>query len=252
MLDKIVKPLMLITRPSEDALPLAEQLQGLGCDVWAEPMIAIDIKHKQAQSLADLLDMPPQAIVITSANGMRALCALTPNRTIKLITVGPASRDEAQLQGFSHIDMAKPEYGGDVNGLVRHISENYTADGGMLLHISGNVVAGDLVGQLKTKGLPANHIALYNAQAASKLSAEVRNGLKEKTINSVLFYSPRTADIFIELIKNANLIAELSALNCYCLSNNVAEKFKDISFKNIHIAKNPTGDDMLLLIKSKL
>ncbi len=241
--------MLLVTRPLPDSIPLATTLQDMGFDVCIEPIISITTKTKQKQSLEDLLAKPPYAVILTSANGVRALAELSEERDIKIITVGPASYEKALEFGYKDVDMANIAYGGDVKGLVRHIKEKYSPEDGMFLHVSGQITAGELMQSLKNIGFQACSLPIYKTSYATAFSSQLIGSFEEGEIEAVLLYSPRTARIFKELLEQHEIGQHMQKVDCYCLSQNVADKISEISFKNIYIAKNPTQDAMLGLIK---
>src|SRR4051794_41252334 len=67
------------------------------------------------------LDGPPldlegvQALLCTSANGVRATAARTTRRDLPVLAVGDATARAARDVGFAHVESA----GGDVEGLAR-------------------------------------------------------------------------------------------------------------------------------------
>ena len=66
-------PRLLLTRPREDSLALAEVLARHGVDALIEPMMTIRIDEGARLDLSGA-----QAILLTSANGARALAAACP------------------------------------------------------------------------------------------------------------------------------------------------------------------------------
>ena len=79
---------ILITRPIEDAKPLADALNERGVEVLIEPLLEIKQFDNVVIELAEV-----QALLFTSANGVRAFAALTPRRDLKAFTVGDGSAD---------------------------------------------------------------------------------------------------------------------------------------------------------------
>ena len=86
---------ILITRPIEDAKPLADALAERGIQVLIEPLL--EIRHLEDAEI-DLAGA--QALLFTSANGVRAFAALSPRRDLKVFTVGDGSADAARQAGF--------------------------------------------------------------------------------------------------------------------------------------------------------
>src|SRR5471030_629753 len=89
----------LITRPEEDARPLADELAARGIAVLVEPLLATATQHAAARDLAgDLAGV--QAIFFTSANGVRAFAELSSRRDIGVLAVGDATAAAARAVGL--------------------------------------------------------------------------------------------------------------------------------------------------------
>lgn len=100
----------LVTRPKEDSEGVAHALAQRGLEVMVEPLLDI------APVEGARLDLDgAQGILVTSANGIRALARLHPGRDLTVWAVGDASARAAREMGFTQIESA----GGDVDTLLR-------------------------------------------------------------------------------------------------------------------------------------
>jgi hypothetical protein len=86
----------LVTRPREEALSLAAALAGRGIDAVIEPMMEVHHRTAAAPDLANV-----QAVLCTSANGVRALARITRERDRPLLAVGDATASRARAEGFT-------------------------------------------------------------------------------------------------------------------------------------------------------
>ena len=93
---------ILITRPREDAAALAEKLKARGHDVIVEPMLEI---RPVAGAKVDLQGV--QAVVFSSANGVRAFALAESRRDLPALCVGDTTAAAAREAGFSG-HMVKP------------------------------------------------------------------------------------------------------------------------------------------------
>jgi uroporphyrinogen-III synthase len=180
----------LVTRPREDAESLVAALATRGIEALAEPLMEI---HFQAPEAIDPGGV--QAILCTSANGVRALARASGERRVPLLAVGDATAARALAEGFDHVESAA----GDVGDLARLTATRLRPQDGPLLHVAGNVVAGDLVGLLRAHGFTVERRVLYEARAAAALSPAAVDALRAEPIAFALFFSPRTAAIFARL-----------------------------------------------------
>src|SRR5271168_4100404 len=180
----------LVTRPREEAESLIPALATRGIEAVVEPLIGI---HYQATQGLDLNGV--QAILCTSANGVRALARASGERGVPLLAVGDATAAGARAEGFGSVESA----GGDVGDLARLAAARLRPRDGPLLHVAGNVVAGDLVGLLRAHGFTVERRVLYEARATAALSPAAVDSLRAGAIAFALFFSPRTAEIFARL-----------------------------------------------------
>src|SRR5579863_6404906 len=191
----------LVTRPRAAAVELAEALAARGIVAIIEPLLDIRYRSAPAPDLAGV-----QAILCTSANGVRALARLADERAVPLFAVGEASAARARDEGFVRVESA----GGTVGDLARLARERLCPAAGRLLHVAGSVVAGDLAGELRGHGFAVDRAVLYEARPAPDLSAACVQALAAGSVDFVLFFSPRTAAIFARLAERAGAAAALA------------------------------------------
>ncbi len=230
---------VMITRPRADAEALAARLAERRIETLIEPLLEIIAKPRQALDLENV-----QALLLTSANGARALARATGQRDLPVFTVGPATAAAAHAAGFADVATAD----GDVAALSRLIEERLDSAQGALLHISGNAIAGDLAGRLKAAGFDARRAVLYESRPASVLSDAAVAALSEARIDAVLLFSPRTAKSFVRLSRRASVA--LGGVRALCLSRAVARQAEAIQWGEIAVAARPDQDALLALIQT--
>ena len=89
---------LIITRPQEDAESLADELDAIGVQHLIAPLLFIQGSREQPPNLAGV-----QALLLTSANGVRAFAHLSKERKVPIYAVGHASALAAQKIGFENI-----------------------------------------------------------------------------------------------------------------------------------------------------
>jgi len=235
----------LITRPSADSEPLAERLREMGVEPILAPLVEI---VPRADAIAEFDLAGVLAVLITSANGARMLARATERRDLRLFTVGDASAAAARDLGFLHVDSA----GGDVSALAQLVYAALPSDGGPLVHVAGSEVAGDLSGALERAGFAVRRAVLYDQTPAAALPPAAAKALTRGTVEAALFYSPRTAATFVELVRKAGLETAAADMTAYCLSENVAAKASDLPWKTVRVAADPEQGALLDLIAADL
>jgi len=241
---------LLVTRPENDAGELIDQLEAQGCQVSHFPLLEINF-HKAVDFPAQL----PQAVLITSANGARALAKHA--RILQLadtlaISVGASSAAAAKEAGFKNIVRTAS---GDVTGVIDYVRENLKPEAGSLLYASGSKTSGDLVGQLQTSGFVVDRVVLYRADPASELPEAIGEAVRKKNLDGVLLYSPRTAKIWLSLAIGqtgaCHGASDLANIKHYCLSENVAKIIDQGlgKFSDTIICKEPDTPSMLQAVR---
>ncbi|TXH34026.1 MAG: uroporphyrinogen-III synthase [Rhodospirillaceae bacterium] len=232
----------LITRPQEDAAPLAEALSARGIEPVIESLL--EIKPIAGAEL-DLDGV--QAVLFTSANGARSFANFTDRRDLPVFTVGDGSGATAKELGFTQVESA----GGDVKALASLVCDRLTPQDGVLFHAAGSITAGDLAGDLEKAGFTVRRTPLYTAEQAAALSPETRMNLTLGGIDLVLLFSPRTAAIFAALWQDAGS-PNLERVCALCLSAAVAREVGDLPWRDVFIAERPDLPSMLALVDAEL
>ncbi|MDP6020303.1 MAG: uroporphyrinogen-III synthase [Alphaproteobacteria bacterium] len=230
---------LIVTRPRSESETLAEQLRSRGHQVLIEPMLTI-----QAIKDADLDLADAAALLLTSANGVRALAQTTARRDLPVLAVGAATAVAAQEAGFADVAAA----GGDVVALAALVRQRLRPDVGVLVHVAGSAVAGDLAGDLGRDGYQVRRSVLYGAETITQLSAPCRAALAAGEIDGVLFFSPRSAATFVKLLLCDGLGELCRDVDLYGLSAAVGEAGAKVPWRRQNIAIMPRQDELLALL----
>ncbi|HSK41179.1 MAG TPA: uroporphyrinogen-III synthase [Arenibaculum sp.] len=232
---------LLITRPEEDARPLAELLRTRGYVVSIEPMLRIEPVPGPPLDLSGV-----QAFLFTSANGVRACVARTNERALPAFAVGDATARSATRAGFGTVHGA----GGTVDDLADLVARRCDPEDGALLHAAGSAVAGDLAGDLGRRGFTVDRRVLYAAHPAMALSESTVRAVYAGTIDAALFFSPRTAESFVRLARQAGIEERLAAVTALCLSEAVARAARTVPWREIRVAGRPEQAALVDLLEN--
>jgi uroporphyrinogen-III synthase len=228
----------LVTRPAEDAAPLADALKTRGIAVLSEPLLTMKPKPDVTVDLSGV-----QALLFTSANGARAFASASPERELRALAVGDGTADALRSLGFARIDSAN----GDVHDLERLAKDKLDPAKGRLLHPAGTSVAGDLAGRLSVAGFRIERLALYDAEPAESLSEIARTEIAAGRVDWVLIFSPRTAETFAAVMTRAGLAEAASRMVLVALSDAVA-KAANLPFARVVVAGAPNQEALLASI----
>src|SRR5579863_2146442 len=95
---------ILVTRPWEDGREIAARLAERGHQALLAPLL--EPRFLQGPLLEEGELDGVQAVLATSANGIRALNRRSARRDIPIFAVGPQTADEARKSGFSNVRSA--------------------------------------------------------------------------------------------------------------------------------------------------
>ena len=230
---------LLVTRPAEDAADFSRRLVDCGVVPVMAPLIEIGFDSGLHIDLDET-----QAVLLTSANGARALADATDERRVLVVCVGPATAAAARQAGFTEVEAA----GGDVDQLAAAVRRRLRPQDGPLLHVAGSTVAGDLRGTLERAGFFVRRVVGYSATAAERLPEAAEEALRAGDLDGAAFFSPRTAATFVKLVQAAGLDGGVSELDAYCLSAAVADRCGALSWHAVHVAATPDGEALATLI----
>jgi uroporphyrinogen-III synthase len=220
---------VLVTRPAGDCETTVAALKARGIDALAAPVIEI-------QPVVDAsLPADCRALLITSANAVRAIAGRPGLTGIPVYAVGGRTAEAARETGFGEVRSA----GGDVADLVGLVRAEIAPGEGLLVHLSGRAVAGDLTGALADKGYDVRRVVVYDAVVADRLADAAVDALKAGTIDAVLLYSPRSAEAFGRIATRTGFAGLLDDLTAVAMSENVAEIARLAGCRHIFVADRP-------------
>jgi uroporphyrinogen-III synthase len=228
---------ILVTRPLEDGAEIARLLSARGHQALLAPLL--EPRFPEGPLLEEGPDLQGvAAILATSANGIRALSRRTARRDLPIFAVGPQTADEARKAGFREVRSAD----GDAKALAE-ATRNWAPPGAILLHVCAEDAPGTLSGLLNASGLTVRRGALYRIEPATHLPSEAEAALQNRSLDAVMFFSPRTARIFRALAE----ALPTDGLVALCISPATAEALTPRTFAEIRVAARPNQDAMLAI-----
>ena len=230
---------LLVTRPEPDNARTAAALCAKGHEVVLAPLL-----HIEAVADADLGAPPWAAILLTSANGARAV-ADHPRQAeliaLPVLTVGRGSADAARAGGFVDVTSAD----GDADDLARLAAQRFTGARQPLLYLAGE----DRSGELAVPGLVVRTVVVYRAAKAEQFPPLVRTALEQGGIEGVLHFSRRSVESYLDC--GRDLGGPALKPRHYCLSARAAEPLRLAGATQIHVAPQPDEGSLLALVMPK-
>ncbi|WP_033070430.1 uroporphyrinogen-III synthase [Thalassospira australica] len=236
--------LVLNTRPDTDSADLLAELNRRGYRHLSAPMLHIVLPDQRISVDTSRY----QALVFTSANGVRAFAKLSDDRTLPAFCVGDATARTCKSYGFREILSAN----GDIQDLAALIRKKSDPKAGTIFHPAARKTAGDLGQMLLVDGYQVDRQTVYEAKECDTFPKDVMHAIHQHHIDAVLFFSPRTAETFGKLVHSYKLEKELAGTDAICLSQAVQSKISDLTWHRTHVASQPTQEYLLSLLDQSL
>jgi uroporphyrinogen-III synthase len=230
---------VLITRPEREATALATALSERGHAPVIAPLFRLEILHPPAGFAAALAAC--QAILLTSANGARALAEASDLRGRPILAVGDTTATTAEGLGFNAVTSAS----GDAAALADLVRQRLDAKAGPLLYVSGVDTSFDFAGVLSRDGFAVNRFALYDAREADTLPPSARAALEARALDVATFFSPRASAVFAKLLREADLLDTVRGTTAIAISAAALAPLADLPFKASVAAARPTRQAVL-------
>ena len=230
---------VLITRPEREAAALATALAERGHAPVVAPLFRLQNLAAPPEFAALLADS--QAVLLTSANGARALAEATPQRALKIFAVGDTTASTAEGLGFSSVTAAA----GDSVALVDLVRKRLDPKAGPLLHIAGADVATDFREVLEPAGFTVHRTTLYDASEVDALPEAARAALEAGALDAATFFSPRASEVFVRLVDAANLTQTLLSVTAIAISPAARAPLAALPFARTLAAARPTRQSVL-------
>jgi uroporphyrinogen-III synthase len=221
---------LLVTRPVDEAARTAARLVSLGHEPVFAPVMEI------APTGAALPAGPFDLVIATSARALRGVGA----PEAPLACVGEKTAVAGRQAGFALACVA-PD--------AERLADVLLADPSprRALYLAGRERRAELEARLRTAGWSVDLVEVYAAGPVAVWPAEVRAALVAGTIDGVLHYSPRSAELALGLIGPAR-----ERLAHFCLSPAVARVCAGhVADDRIFVASQPTEDCLLTLFEGQ-
>lgn len=226
---------VLITRPEREATALASALAQRGHAPVIAPLFTLQFLHPPGDFAAALAAC--QAVLLTSANGARALAEAGDQRSKPVFAVGDTTAATAEGLGFISVVSAS----GDAAALGALIKQRLDPAKGPLVHVAGVDVAGDLA----PEGFEISRFALYESRAADALPDSARAALQARALDAAMFFSPRASSVFAALVEKAGLADACRGVAAIAISPAAAEPLAALPFRTVRTAARPTRQAVL-------
>lgn len=234
---------VVVTRPEISAAKTAERLKLLGHDPVLLPL-GNAVHHPKVA--ADALASPHSALIVTSAETLRALGAIGSEAGIDygttLFAVGEKTASAARSAGFRNIHIGS----GDGAGLADLIASKLDQPDLPLLYLAGKPRAGSLEIRLEELRLPVRVAEIYEMIPVAYRPEEIDEWLRAQPPHAVLLYSRENTIRFFEIIKQHAVSLPQTAF--LCISSRTADAVPAAFRPRVRIAETPDENALFALL----
>ena len=177
-------------------------------------------------------------IIISSQNALKSLnkTQLNDLKNVNLFTINKMPYDFKNVKNFQNLEQ-----------LLKYLID-FDATNQKNLLLRGNY---SLLSNKDKKFLTSKNFTskiCYKVNYHEKYFDKIRQNILHNQYSSILFYSKKSADFFISLLRNAEMIDYLQKIKIYCISSRVAKSFENINIKEVFIAKEANQESMIKLL----
>ncbi|BCJ89514.1 uroporphyrinogen III methyltransferase [Terrihabitans soli] len=230
--------MILLTRPQGAASGTKTRLEAQGRAVLLDPLLELSFFPPERL----LGGAVPDALVVTSSNGARAIARhseLEKLAALPVWTVGSRTTAALRELGFSEPRGEAPDVGHLAALLAKEAPQS-------LLYLAAENRAAEL-----SELLPMHKVrteVVYRATPASALAPDTIAALRNGKITDVLHYSRRLAEYYVALADAAGLGSQSLTPRQLCLSEQVAAPLREAGAKSIRVAGTPKEDALIGLL----
>lgn len=228
---------VLITRPEPGGSETAARVAALGF----APILAPGLV------LAPTPFTPPrhaQAVLLTSRAAARAMPALG----LPILAVGEGTAAEATARQLGPVEAAA----GDAHALAALAAARLDPAAGPLLLAVGAGYGQELAQALRALGFRVLRRIAYRASPAVSLPPYALESLTHGRVVAALFFSPRSAECAITLLRQSGLASRAAAITALAISPRVADRARlalaPALWRGIRTAARPEQDVLLGLL----
>ena len=204
----------VLTRPIEDSKRIKQSLENQGYKVIVNPLL--EIKYKTNIFNPDEYEV----LIFTSRHSIRYLEEKNIFLNNKIICAcGKSTFLEAKKFGTENTYILYSN--------VSELEENFANINGIkekkVLYLRGREITSDITSIFRDNGINIDDEIVYEANAINEFNNELINELDGGQNLAFLFYSIRTAQVYLQSMEKYNLSNKTSIIIAYCISKNVAD-----------------------------
>ena len=229
---------LIITRPLADSKRMQNYFELRGVECLINPLLEISYE-KRSINFSNY-----DRVLLTSRHAVRSLVN-------KSLTFSKKKVHACGRSTYAEVREFAPEneyiFHESVNDLVDAFRSSTPIDDSKMLYLRGRDVTVDLKSIFQGTNIQIEDSVEYIARKKILFNKEALEEFNSGRQISVIIFSLRTAEIFLEALKKYNLGNKTSIIMAYCISKNIASMLQAEGIQS-KILTEPTEDAILDLL----
>lgn len=233
-----IAPRVLVTRPAEQSAKLVSALRNAGLAPVVVPAIEIETVPSGADTVAAIEHLATYRwVVVTSANGARAILAAAAQSTAALraapwAVIGPSTRRVLERQG---IEVGFEPSHANAAALAAELP---IAPGDRVLVVRGDLAQDESAMTMRARGAVVDDIFAYRTREAPETSRPLlRSATGEGPIAAAVFTSGSTVRGLVSLGQAESI--DVRAFGAVCIGVETADLARAAGFRVLAVAATP-------------
>lgn len=228
--------MFLLTRPYQQSFAMSKALEGRGILCFIEPMLKV-------VALKKITPKGYKTLIITSRNTLDFLESLSFDMTI--YCVGKFVEKSLKAKGIHNIYSFT-----SIVELLEFIKTKPSQSLGSILYAAGESKTIDIEASLKPLGYLIQTKTLYKTETPKTLSLDLIKLLKNGEVRLISFFSKKTAETFVNLVKFHSLEFFCSSVITISFSQNIDNVLQELVWKKNIITKKSSMNSFWQVIKN--
>ena len=231
--------MILITRPIDDAVELQQELKKKKIQTLIDPLTSFKFRNRKIKFTDDHI------YICASQRCVVSLTRIKNIKNIRIIVVGKKVARRLKENNFKNILFIAR----DTEQVMKWMrkKDNWQNH---YVYLSGSIVNETFVSELKKYKISFKRKVIYETILKKSFNRKTIKILKQNKINSVVFYSKTSADVYFKLLKKYKISLNTLDQIYFVLSARISEnciKHK-IETDVIKISPKPDQNSMISLI----
>jgi len=236
--------MILITRPIDDALELQEELKKEKIQSLIDPLTSFKFQNRKIKFSDAYVYICASQRCVTSLSQIKNI------NNIHIIVVGKKVAKRLKENNFKNILFISR----DTEQLMQWMQKKENQQT-RYIYLSGSIINDTFISELKKNKISFKRKVIYETILKKSFNRNTIKILKQNKINSVVFYSKTSVDVYFKLLKKYKISVSTLDQIYFVLSPRISENLKKYKLDQSVIKISPTPDQssmISLMIANKI